>query len=152
MTESAAKTKDWLAEPARPAGASAKAEARRGKGWPPSRRRAQAARIRKQRPWRRSTGPRTPEGKARTRLNAQKPHTALLRRWKSLLREHRRFLRAVDLFHSRHCEERSDEAIQNHGAAKGWIASPAGRARNDGLSCFRGETFAPPRLRGKNPS
>jgi hypothetical protein len=41
-------------------------------GWPPSRRAAQAARIREQQPWLRATGPRTEAGKARAAMNALK--------------------------------------------------------------------------------
>ena len=39
-------------------------------GWTPERRARQAERIRAWRPWERSTGPRTAEGKARASLNA----------------------------------------------------------------------------------
>lgn len=42
------------------------------KGWPPSRRRAQAARIRRTKPWLKTTGPRTADGKARSSQNAIK--------------------------------------------------------------------------------
>jgi len=42
------------------------------KGWPPSRRRAQAARIRQTKPWLKTTGPRTAAGKARSSQNAFK--------------------------------------------------------------------------------
>ncbi len=40
------------------------------RGWPPSRRKEQADRIREQQPWKQSTGPRTPAGKATTAQNA----------------------------------------------------------------------------------
>jgi hypothetical protein len=65
------------------------------KGWPPARRRAQAARMRAQKPWLRSTGPRTANGKARSRLNGYKHglRSQAMRRLKSLLREQRRFMR-----------------------------------------------------------
>ena len=56
-----------------------------GKGWTPERRARQAALIRTWRPWEKSTGPRTPEGKARTARNGDKGGA-----WKSdreLLRE-----------------------------------------------------------------
>lgn len=42
------------------------------RGWPPERRKAQAARIRRQKPWLKSTGPRTRAGKARVARNAYK--------------------------------------------------------------------------------
>jgi hypothetical protein len=41
-------------------------------GWTPERRARQAALIRTWRPWEKSTGPRTVEGKARTALNGDK--------------------------------------------------------------------------------
>jgi hypothetical protein len=40
--------------------------------WSESSRAAQAARIRARAPWQKSTGPRTPEGKARSSRNANK--------------------------------------------------------------------------------
>lgn len=39
-------------------------------GWTPERRKRQATLIRGWKPWTRATGPRTPEGKARTSRNA----------------------------------------------------------------------------------
>ena len=39
-------------------------------GWTPERRARQAEAIRKWRPWERSTGPRSPNGKAQSALNA----------------------------------------------------------------------------------
>ena len=42
------------------------------KGWTEERRRKQAEMIRKHKPWEKSTGPRTPAGKDRTRMNALK--------------------------------------------------------------------------------
>lgn len=42
------------------------------KGWPPSRRKAQAERLRRARIWTRATGPRTAAGKARSARNAHK--------------------------------------------------------------------------------
>lgn len=41
-------------------------------GWTPERRRRQALAIQRWRPWERSTGPRTSEGKAKVALNAWK--------------------------------------------------------------------------------
>jgi hypothetical protein len=41
-------------------------------GWSPQRRALQSKRIREWQPWRRSTGPRTPVGKARSAINAAK--------------------------------------------------------------------------------
>lgn len=41
--------------------------------WTPERRARQSALIRRVRPWERATGPRTPEGKAASAKNAQRP-------------------------------------------------------------------------------
>ncbi len=43
-----------------------------GKGWSKERREAAAARCRAQKPWEKSTGPKTPKGKMRSSLNALK--------------------------------------------------------------------------------
>lgn len=42
------------------------------KEWTAERRKAQAERCRKNKPWKKSTGPKTPKGKARSSLNAFK--------------------------------------------------------------------------------
>ena len=42
------------------------------KGWTEERRKAQAERCRNNKPWTRATGPKTPEGKARSSMNAYK--------------------------------------------------------------------------------
>ena len=42
------------------------------KGWTDERRKKQAERIRQTQPWKKSTGPKTPKGKARASLNAFK--------------------------------------------------------------------------------
>ena len=59
-------------------------------GWTPERRARQAELIRNWKPWERSTGPRTPEGKARTSRNADKGDT------RGMLRELLRALREQD--------------------------------------------------------
>ena len=41
-------------------------------GWPPERRKAQAERIKKQKPWQHATGPKTAAGKAKSAQNAYK--------------------------------------------------------------------------------
>jgi len=61
-------------------------------GWTPERRVRQAELIRSWRPWERSTGPHTSEGKARASLNAYKGATrdetrAVMRVLNELLRE-----------------------------------------------------------------
>ena len=67
-------------------------------GWTPERRARQAALIRTWRPWEKSTGPRSDEGKARTSRNGFKGgHRATLRELARMLnkalREHRDALR-----------------------------------------------------------
>ena len=71
-----------------------------GNGWTPERRARQAALIREWKPWERSTGPRTAEGKSRTARNRFKGgHRARLRALSRLLRdairEQRSLLRRV---------------------------------------------------------
>ncbi len=63
-------------------------------GWTDERRAKQAAAIRRWKPWQQSTGPRTPEGKARSSRNAFRETIrkyALLMQW--LQREHKKYLR-----------------------------------------------------------
>lgn len=56
--------------------------------WTPEQRAKQAAKIRQWQPWTRSTGARTPEGKAASSRNAYKGgHRYLLRELTALLRE-----------------------------------------------------------------
>ena len=67
------------------------------KGWPLSRRRAQAARIRRIKPWLKTTGPRTAAGKARSAQNAIKraPAARAVIGIRALLRWQGRFMRCV---------------------------------------------------------
>lgn len=55
-------------------------------GWTPERRARQAALIRTWKPWERSTGARTAEGKARSSRNADKPES-FNRRLQTMTRE-----------------------------------------------------------------
>jgi hypothetical protein len=60
-------------------------------GWTPERRRRQAQLILRWKPWERSTGPRTPKGKARVARNADKGGTRpMLRELARALREQQR--------------------------------------------------------------
>jgi len=70
-----------------------------GKGWPAARRARQALRIRQSKPWVRSTGPKTAQGKAASAINAR---THGMRSAASLaeFRRVRRYLRL--------CRERTD--------------------------------------------
>lgn len=62
-------------------------------GWTSERRAKQAETIRRWRPWEQSTGPRTPEGKARSQRNgSQRGTQSLLREVSRLLCEQRKFL------------------------------------------------------------
>lgn len=68
-----------------------------GNGWTPERRARQAALIRNWKPWERSTGPRTAQGKARTARNGFKGGhrvmlRALARELDNALREQREML------------------------------------------------------------
>lgn len=71
------------------------------KGWTPERRAAQAARILARKPWLKSTGPRSPAGKKRCRMNGLK-HGARSADWRELSR----LLRAQQLFVKRWREGR----------------------------------------------
>lgn len=65
-------------------------------GWTPERRAKQAEAIRRWKPWKRSTGPKTEEGKAASSRNAYKGRLssrALLREIGRILREHREVLK-----------------------------------------------------------
>jgi hypothetical protein len=70
-----------------------------GKGWPPRRRAQQAANARRTRPWTRSTGPRTAEGKARSSLNALKngAYARAAKAAKGFLWQQKRFLSALNI-------------------------------------------------------
>ena len=65
-------------------------------GWTLERRQRQAELIRNWRPWAKSTGPRTPEGKARVSRNAWKGgHRAELRELSKMVNEHVRISREL---------------------------------------------------------
>jgi hypothetical protein len=59
--------------------------------WPPERRARQAEQIRKWKPWEKSTGPKTEEGKERVSRNADKGGT------REMLREIGRLLRRLEV-------------------------------------------------------
>lgn len=71
-------------------------------GWTPQRRQRQSQAIRSWRPWERSTGPRSPEGKARVARNADKGGEwrrlrEEVKAWNRVLRQQRTFLEATSI-------------------------------------------------------
>ena len=67
------------------------------RGWPPARRIAQAARCRRMRPWRHSTGPKTPAGKAVIARNAlcHGTRSRAFTMLRSVLRDQRRYMQVA---------------------------------------------------------
>ena len=70
-------------------------------GWTPERRARQAALIRTWKPWEKSTGPRTVDGKERAALNGDKwgkwrHERLLLRELREVLRQHRKELDRIN--------------------------------------------------------
>jgi hypothetical protein len=98
------------------------------RGWPPSRRKAQAERIRAQKPWLRSTGPRTIAGKQRMRLNALKHNmrSAAMLRLRRALQEQRLWIKSSVIARSIATKQSSDTS----GLPR--------FARNDGYRGFTG--------------
>ncbi len=67
------------------------------RGWPPKRRKEQAERMRKTKPWTKTTGPKTDEGKQAVRHNAYKHgfRSEDMKDIRRLLRAQRDFVKAV---------------------------------------------------------
>lgn len=65
------------------------------KGWSDERRKAQAERCHKQKPWKNSTGPQTSHGKAKSSMNAFKHggNTNEIKLMKEILKSNRIFLK-----------------------------------------------------------
>jgi len=78
-------------------------------GWSEERRKKQAEMIRKHRPWEKSTGPKTLQGKERSALNALKhgAYTIQARHIKLALDMNKAFLQHVTMF-----EDANDEIAQ----------------------------------------
>ena len=73
-----------------------------GKGWTPERRKRQSEAIRKWKPWSKSTGPKSPEGKAKAATNAWTRGDRLELRYtlqavKKAIAEHKTWLDQVSL-------------------------------------------------------
>jgi hypothetical protein len=75
-----------------------KSKIKKSKGWPESRRKRQAANARRQKPWLKSTGPKTAEGKAQIQKNALKHglDSELGSNLRDVLRAHRKFLKSLE--------------------------------------------------------
>ena len=74
------------------------------RNWTPEERQKQAQAIQKRKPWKNSTGPKTPEGKAAVRDNAYKHgyRSRDIRRFQELLREYNRRLNEILDSHCAH--------------------------------------------------
>ncbi|MCB1783936.1 MAG: hypothetical protein KDI13_08055 [Alphaproteobacteria bacterium] len=70
---------------------------RKTKGWSEERRRKQSENIRKTKPWTKTTGPRTPEGKEAVSQNALKHglHSADIQELRRLLRHQKACVKSV---------------------------------------------------------
>jgi len=66
-------------------------------GWTPERRAKQSAMIHQWKPWEKSTGARTPEGKTRCSRNADKPNSfrRQLKEINALLKEHKALMQEL---------------------------------------------------------
>lgn len=69
--------------------------------WTEERRKAAAERCRAQKPWKKSTGPKTPEGKVRASLNAFKTgnHSLVMQPVRDILNINRLFLKQYQALH-----------------------------------------------------
>ncbi len=67
------------------------------RGWPPERRKRQAEIIRETKPWTKSTGPKTEEGKEKVKMNAYKHgwRGAKVREFEALLRAQNQFIKSL---------------------------------------------------------
>lgn len=92
--------------------------------WTPERRKKQADRIRQNKPWKKSTGPKTKRGKDRSKYNALKngEHTAFFRRAYVMLNHNKEFIRLYKEFHTEYAalhallakNKRKNELKANH--------------------------------------
>lgn len=99
------------------------------RGWPPARRKAQAERIKKTKPWLKSTGPRTALGKAKIKYNAWKHgcqcHEML--RVRAVLRRQRDYLtRVKERYTSRLCSTAALMKLVNNGCGSNGLDLSSG--------------------------
>ena len=84
-----------------------------GRKWTAKQRKAQAESIRRSRPWDKSTGPRTTEGKAKTSQNALKHgvRSKVVKKYRQIVRENRMF-NLFDIEEQQKIEAAREAAIQ----------------------------------------
>lgn len=78
------------------------------RGWPEKRRKEQAQKVKKRKPWKNATGPKTAEGKARCAQNSTRTglYNREMQEIRAWMRAQRRYLKSVnDALKNRHCEE-----------------------------------------------
>lgn len=115
--------------------------------WTAESRARQAEIARQNRPWAHSTGPKTPEGKARMRYNAYKTglHTKSMRKYRKALRLHAHFLQLVRVV-MRHSAYNAPTSHRNN-TEKEYKSSPCGLIFNQSRPILYGKCslgFAPP--------
>lgn len=106
------------------------------RGWPPARRKAQAERIRQQKPWTKSTGSKTDDGKKRAALNAIKKgfYTNVWRAVRMALRAHKDLVKKVNVMLNKTKRE------NNPAPTTGKILTPQNHATTGTRTFYRKNT------------